>query len=245
MAVSPVATWPPTIDELLRDIDVAEDDTRDVDELAAVLAAAIVFVQRARPEITFSRNLAGETVKLELFVSDDQGHPETPTSIALVVRLPDGTDSPETVGAAVETGHYVHPFLTALPGLYRATWTLVGPGAAGTRMSVEEFVMIDPNARVTCTCNGNGNLWAWWRGGWANSPSPNTRGRCRMHSRTLAPDADLKLGTIRLAARWYSRRLTPSALIELGQLGGARVPSFDPDIERLLRIGRHRQSVTA
>jgi hypothetical protein len=25
----------------------------------------------------------------------------------------------------------------------------------------------------------------------------------------------------------------------MAELGGARVPSFDPDIERLLRIGRH------
>lgn len=60
-----------------------------------------------------------------------------------------------------------------------------------------------------------------------------------------APDRDMVLGTVRLASRWYARRLTPSALIELGDLGGARVPSFDADIERMLRIGKHRKSMTA
>lgn len=57
--------------------------------------------------------------------------------------------------------------------------------------------------------------------------------------------ADVKLGTIRLAARWFTRRRSPAALIEMGDLGAARVPSFDPDIERLLRIGRYAPAVFA
>jgi hypothetical protein len=53
------------------------------------------------------------------------------------------------------------------------------------------------------------------------------------------PTADLVLGTVRLASRWHTRRRSPDALIEMGELGASRVPSFDPDIDRLLRIGRH------
>jgi hypothetical protein len=57
--------------------------------------------------------------------------------------------------------------------------------------------------------------------------------------------ADLQLGTLRLAGRWHVRRRSPDALIQAGELGTSRVPTFDPDIERLLRIGRHRKSVIA
>lgn len=49
----------------------------------------------------------------------------------------------------------------------------------------------------------------------------------------------LHLGTIRLAGRWHERRRTPNMLVQMAELGAARVPSFDPDIDRLLRIGRH------
>lgn len=59
------------------------------------------------------------------------------------------------------------------------------------------------------------------------------------------PDVDLELGTLRLAGRWFTRRRSPEALIDAGELGSARVPSFDPDIDRLLRIGRFRRSVIA
>jgi hypothetical protein len=58
--------------------------------------------------------------------------------------------------------------------------------------------------------------------------------------------ADIWLGTLRLAARWHIRRRSPDALIQLGQeMGTSRVPSFDPDIDRLLGIGRYRGPVFA
>jgi hypothetical protein len=57
------------------------------------------------------------------------------------------------------------------------------------------------------------------------------------------PTPDLILGTIRLAARWYSRAKSPEGVISLGELGTSRVSSFDPDIDRLLRIGRHAPPV--
>lgn len=53
------------------------------------------------------------------------------------------------------------------------------------------------------------------------------------------PTADLRLGTLRLAGRWHTRRRSPDALVEMGEMGTGRVPSIDPDIDRLLRIGRH------
>lgn len=62
-----------------------------------------------------------------------------------------------------------------------------------------------------------------------------------------APDGtdDLVLGTLRLAGRWHVRRRSPDALIQMGELGASRVPSFDPDIERLLGIGRYAKAVFA
>lgn len=62
---------------------------------------------------------------------------------------------------------------------------------------------------------------------------------------TKVPDADTWLGTLRLAVRWNTRRRSPEALIDAGEMGSARVPSFDPDIDRLLRIGKYRGPVIA
>jgi hypothetical protein len=59
------------------------------------------------------------------------------------------------------------------------------------------------------------------------------------------PDADLELGTIRLAARWNTRPRSPDGLINSGELGSARITSFDPDIDRMLRIGRYAGPVFA
>lgn len=57
------------------------------------------------------------------------------------------------------------------------------------------------------------------------------------------PTADLALGTIRLAVRWFTRRRSPEALVDMAELGSARVPSFDADIDRQLRIGRYARAV--
>lgn len=55
------------------------------------------------------------------------------------------------------------------------------------------------------------------------------------------PDHKICLGTIRLAWRWYTRTKSPDGLVDLGNdLGSARVPSVDPDIEQMLRVGRYR-----
>lgn len=60
-----------------------------------------------------------------------------------------------------------------------------------------------------------------------------------------APDATMSLGTCRLAMRWHTRRRSPDALISLGDVGASRVPSFDTDIDRMVRIGRYAPPVFA
>lgn len=57
------------------------------------------------------------------------------------------------------------------------------------------------------------------------------------------PNADLVLGTIRLAARWHERRKAPDGLASWGEMGAGRVPYVDPDIQKMLRIGRWGKAV--
>lgn len=60
-----------------------------------------------------------------------------------------------------------------------------------------------------------------------------------------APSADLILGTLRLASRWKTRTRSADGLIDMGDMGAGRVPSFDADIDRLLGIGRFAGPVFA
>lgn len=55
------------------------------------------------------------------------------------------------------------------------------------------------------------------------------------------PSDHVLLGTVRLAGRWNVRRNSPDGLVDMGELGQGRVPSVDPDIERMLGIGRWRR----
>jgi len=55
------------------------------------------------------------------------------------------------------------------------------------------------------------------------------------------PTADLRLGTLRMAGRWHTRRRSPDGMIAVPEFGGSRVSTFDSDIDRLLRIGRHQK----
>jgi hypothetical protein len=59
------------------------------------------------------------------------------------------------------------------------------------------------------------------------------------------PDADMALGTVRLAVRWSARGRSPDGIVQSGELGTNRVPSFDADIDRKLRMGKHAPSVIA
>jgi hypothetical protein len=55
-----------------------------------------------------------------------------------------------------------------------------------------------------------------------------------------APTQNIILGTLRYAVRLKQRTSSPDGLVDLGELGSARIPSSDPDIDRLLRIRRYR-----
>lgn len=59
------------------------------------------------------------------------------------------------------------------------------------------------------------------------------------------PTATQQLGVIRLAGRWYTRRRTPDGTVMQADLGAGRVPSVDPDIERMLGLGRYHAPVIA
>lgn len=55
--------------------------------------------------------------------------------------------------------------------------------------------------------------------------------------------SSVRLGVIRLAGRWYIRRRSPDGLISTADFGTSRIPAFDADIERLLKIGRYSKAV--
>lgn len=56
------------------------------------------------------------------------------------------------------------------------------------------------------------------------------------------PTPDVHEGAVRYAMRLHSRTRSPDGLvIDAGELGSARVPSIDADIERLLGVGRFRR----
>lgn len=47
---------------------------------------------------------------------------------------------------------------------------------------------------------------------------------------------EVRLGTIRLAARWFSRRISPNGVVQLGDLSQGMVMKTDPDIYMQLGI---------
>jgi hypothetical protein len=54
---------------------------------------------------------------------------------------------------------------------------------------------------------------------------------------------DLWNGTVAYARRLYQRRRSPDGVVSLGDQGVGRVPVSDPDIERMLGIGRYQGPV--
>jgi hypothetical protein len=53
------------------------------------------------------------------------------------------------------------------------------------------------------------------------------------------PRKTIILGTLMLAKRWHTRRRSPEMLVAAADMGAARVPWIDEDINRLLKLGRH------
>lgn len=54
------------------------------------------------------------------------------------------------------------------------------------------------------------------------------------------PNAHLRLGTMRLATRWHARRRSQDAMVSVADFGASRVTTSDPDIDRMLGLGKHR-----
>lgn len=54
-----------------------------------------------------------------------------------------------------------------------------------------------------------------------------------------APPATIKLGTLMMAKLLDTRRRSPGGFVSAGDQGVARVAYSDPDINRLLRLGKH------
>jgi hypothetical protein len=54
------------------------------------------------------------------------------------------------------------------------------------------------------------------------------------------PGSRVVQGALLYAFRLHNRRRSPDGTVDMGELGTARIPSNDPDIERLLGIGRWR-----
>ncbi len=55
---------------------------------------------------------------------------------------------------------------------------------------------------------------------------------------TYDPDAAVVHGARLLAARLHARRSTPQGLASFGEFGPAGILRLDPDVERLLGVGR-------
>lgn len=59
----------------------------------------------------------------------------------------------------------------------------------------------------------------------------------------FTPTADVELGALLLAHRLYARKGSPQGLASFGELGVGAVLRLDPDIERLVGVGRHGKPV--
>ena len=57
-----------------------------------------------------------------------------------------------------------------------------------------------------------------------------------------SPTADVRLGTLMLARRWFMRADSPDGMVAMTEQGTASVVANDPDIARLLRLGRHAKA---
>ena len=55
-----------------------------------------------------------------------------------------------------------------------------------------------------------------------------------------APTPRVVQGAVRYAARLHNLRRSPDGTIDMGELGTARIPTNDPEVERLLGVGRWR-----
>lgn len=58
---------------------------------------------------------------------------------------------------------------------------------------------------------------------------------------TIVTTADVVMAGMIGAARLYARRSTPAGLASFGEFGASEVMRLDPDVARLLGVGRHAE----
>lgn len=198
----------------------------------------------------------GDTVPLGVEVVDGAGVPTTPATITLAIYRPDGVvDTPSPTAEAV--GRYVWDYVPPVAGPYRVRWASTAPATA----HVVSFDVAAPSLgrwpplladvrrelKRTDADRGDDDLLqtaldaavAWVEG--QRAGDLNFTGAPSVTLPALpAPGPDVCLGTVRLAIRWHHLRASPNGLVDMGELGSARIPSYDAFTEQLLGVGRYR-----
>lgn len=206
-----------------------------------------------------------ETATLDISPSD------TDTAAALVLYSPHGATVAlvEPVALVAGTGSAAGTSVaTAVagydePGLWVQVWTVTGTGAGVSHRTVYvDPIPLPPNdvwpptldelkadLAIDLSDTAQDVVLARQLAAAVRWVTGRKAGEVNFEDDSLsdlpAPSDDLALGTIRLAGRWNARRRSVDGLVSMGEMGTGRVPSFDPDIDRLLGIGRFSDSIIA
>lgn len=179
------------------------------------------------------------------------------TAAAYSIVHPDGTTSSGTGSTADGGLTFSATVLLAAAGWGRTTWTVTGPGA-GVQHS-RWFVAAAPTAwgvwppsiadlRLDMQRDGQVDVsdqaLEQVLSAAIDYVQDVKRGRINFgtgeesESELADPEYRYILGTLRYAERLHQRRMSPDGLLNMGEMGSARVGSGDLDVDRLLRIGR-------
>lgn len=134
-------------------------------------------------------------------------------------------------GAGVGVQHsrfYVTPAPTG--------WAVWPPTVTDVKLDMARNQQVSQNDDDIAVCLGAAIDWVTDRKGhqWDLATSGESESGA-----LKAPDQAMILGTVRLAIRWIIRRRSGDMMLSAGDQGQTRVASFDPDIDRMLRIGKH------
>jgi hypothetical protein len=184
------------------------------------------------------------------------------TTVTLSVLAPDGTTLTPAVDDSAGGGVYTADVDFSIPGKWILHWTVAGVGAGvqfqtvmvtGAPTTTWQWpptlrdLKIDKKISLDDERDDEGldqvlsaaiSFVMRVRGADFNFDDDSA-------STLPAPTADLCLGTIRLAGRWDTRRRSADGMIVMAEMGATRVASFDPDIDRMLGIGRFAPPVFA
>jgi len=181
----------------------------------------------------------GDTVQVSTELRDPDGALVDATVTLQVVR-PDGTVAPTSLVGHPEVGLYEATVAVDAPGAWTATWTATGAVAA---VDVQRFpvgpgwislaeLKEELGLRVDDQVDDARLAWSL-----AAAVDYVARNRPELFAVSgVAVPSDVRLGTLRYAARLHALRRSPDGLASMGELGAVRIPGRDPEIERLLAI---------